>query len=679
MKFKNIFKYAVIAVAAGSLVGVTSCNYLDVVPPEQPGLPDAMKTHAAAMGFLYSCYGGVGDVNAMPTEYTSPMCASTDEFVLPNEQEAAYPSIFAALKNTQATNLSNTHWLWGTLYQYIGQCLLFEEQYEALGRENGVADSEQEEREWLAEVRFLKAYYHYALLRCYGPVPLTLERIPMDSPSSDFPGRSHFDYCVDYIANELDQAAIDLPETRESVYFGRATKVIAKAIKARLLLLAASDLYNGKFPYPEWRNTNYETPGYGYELVSRQYDRSKWQAAYNATKEAIELAEANGHGLMQTYEPEDNVPLSTMNWVPVDFEDAAEKEAFLTKVMLNRYIHTTSQSDNSEILWSLKRVHGNLEDARLPLKIIQNNNKQWYSWGWSVVNPTLNTAYYFYCKDGRLPADSHPDIDYAPKGDWFKRAAGMAEGHEDIINLMKNREPRFYAWIAFDGGNFLNRLKDGEPLTLDFKDSGKQGHDPANEPKNLASTGLLAMKHITPVHSITKELTRTKGLDHPVVMVRLTELYLNLAECAAELANQDRPGADKSYEEIALYNLNQIRKRAGVPELTTNDLGRSVNNPISGTPKRMSLVEWVRQERFIELWDEGQRYYDVRRWVAGSDYFGGGMRMGLTGNTANPSFEEFNTPRVCNPTFTFGARQYLYPVFINEVYKNPQMVQAPGF
>lgn len=47
MKLQNIFRLASVAVASGSmLLGVTSCNYLDVVPPEQPGLPDAMKTHA---------------------------------------------------------------------------------------------------------------------------------------------------------------------------------------------------------------------------------------------------------------------------------------------------------------------------------------------------------------------------------------------------------------------------------------------------------------------------------------------------------------------------------------------------------------------------------------------------------------------------------------------------------
>lgn len=679
MKFNNIFKSMAVVLTVGTLAGVTSCNYLDVVPPEQATLEDAMKTHTDALGFLYSCYNGTTDVNSLPAEYTSPYCSTTDEYVWPNEQEAAYPSVFAAMKNTQTTNLSNITHLWGSMYRFIGQCLLFEEQLTTVGRENNVCTNSQEEAEWLAETRFLKAYYHFVLLRTYGPIPLTLERIPMDSPSDDFAGRSHFDYCVRYLANEFDEAAKNLPDKRDAVYFGRATSVIAKAMKARLLLYAASDLWNGKFPYPDWKNVNYVTPGYDRELVAKTYDRQKWVNAYKATLEAIDVAQQAGHSLMQTYEPEANVPLSTMNWVPVDFDNDAERDAFLTKVMLNRYIHTTSQSDNSEILWSIRYVHGNMAAARMPLKIIKNKDGRWYASSWSVVNPTLNTAYNFLCKDGRLPAQSHPDIDFSPKSDWFKAMAGAQAGHEDIINLMRNREPRFYAWIAFDGGNYLNRLKDGQPMTLNFKSSSAQGHDNVNEPKNLASTGLLAMKHLSPVTSISSELNYSGGTDHPVVMFRMTELYLNLAECAAELANTNRPGADASYADVAKSNLNEIRRRAGAPELTDDQINAVVNNPVNNQPKQMSLVEWVRQERFIELWDEGHRYFDVRRWVAGPEYLGAGVRQGLTGNTVNPTFEEFNTPRNCNPTFAFGSRQYIYPVFINEVYKNPQMIQAPGY
>ncbi len=682
MKFKNIFRYAVVAVAAGSMLGVTSCNYLDVVPPEQPELEDAMKTHKDALGFLYSCYGGLSAESMIPAAHQMVVNASTDEWVLPNEQESAYSTVFAAMKNTQSSALGSTlhNSYWGHLYAYIGQCLLFEQQYDEIGRENGVCDSEQEEREWLAEVRFLKAFYHFALLRVYGPIPLTQELIDMDAPESDFPGRSHMDYCVRYLANEFYEAAKDLPETRENTYLGRATKVIAMAMRAKVLLYGASDLYNGKFPFPDWKNPDFETPGYGTELISRTYDRQKWVNAYNATLEAINLAETYGHSLMQEYETENDVDIHSMDWIPVDFENDAEKEQFLTKIMLNRYIHTTSASENPEILWSIKYEVPYLYSARLPLRIIQKpSTKEWYSLGYSVVNPTLNTVYNFLCKDGRLPAESHPGMDFSPKSDWFKAISGAAAGHEDMINLVRNREPRFYAWIAFDGGNFLSNLRDGEPLTLNFKSNEMQGYQPALQPKNYASTGFLSMKHLNPRSRVTKELSLQSGTAHPVVLCRLTELYLNLAECAAELANPKHPGAQASYADIALERVNTVRRRAGVPDLTESQINSTVSNPVNNTAKQMTLVEWVRQERFIELWDEGQRFFDVRRWAAGPEYFGAGVRQGLRGDVENPTFEDFNTPQVINKTFVFAPRMYLQPLFINEVYKNPQMIQAPGF
>ena len=66
----------------------------------------------------------------------------------------------------------------------------------------------------------------------------------MDTPTSEYNGRFHFDYCVDWIANQLDEAAKVLPANRTVTNeWGRATSTIAKAVKARLLLYAASPLW----------------------------------------------------------------------------------------------------------------------------------------------------------------------------------------------------------------------------------------------------------------------------------------------------------------------------------------------------------------------------------------------------------------------------------------------------
>ena len=92
----------------------------------------------------------------------------------------------------------------------------------------------------------------------------------------------------------MDTAATILPAVRETDDLGRATSTICKALKARVLLCAASPLWNGSFPYPNWKNVNFETPGYGMDLVSTTYDRSKWERALTAAQEAIWAAAKSG-------------------------------------------------------------------------------------------------------------------------------------------------------------------------------------------------------------------------------------------------------------------------------------------------------------------------------------------------------------------------------------------------
>ena len=142
----------------------------------------------------------------------------------------------------------------------------------------------------------------------------------------------------------------------------------------------------------------------------------------------------------------------------------------------------------------------------------------------------------------------------------------------------------------------------------------------------------------------------------------MAELYLNLAECYAALGQ----------EKEAISNLNIIRERAGIRDLTTADL-----------TSEMTITDWVRNERFVELYEEGHRYYDLRRWAIAPEMLKAGTRYGLNGLTLNPSFEEFNTPTLIDQPFKWYDRSYLLPVWsrsdMDELYSNPQMVQAPGY
>ncbi len=148
----------------------------------------------------------------------------------------------------------------------------------------------------------------------------------------------------------------------------------------------------------------------------------------------------------------------------------------------------------------------------------------------------------------------------------------------------------------------------------------------------------------------------------------MAELYLNLAEACAELYMHNGSAADL---QMALDNLNIIRERAGIPAVTTDDLTDD-----------MTIRDWVRNERTVELYREGHRYYDLRRWVECEENLGAGVRKGLdafVSKIEKPTIEQFNKVVTVDGDYRWLDRMYLLPINNNELYMNPQMIQAPGY
>lgn len=312
-------------------------------------------------------------------------------------------------------------------------------------------------------------------------------------------------------------------------------------------------------------------------------------------------------------------------------------------------MQSTPDEGNLEYIWGESPFNELDTFSYLPLNIMQRSGS-WVT-GYSLISPTLYMIEHFYTENGELPAldDAFPD-----KSEWFT-SAGI-DGHPDIIRLCTGREPRFYAWIGFDGGEYTSMIKDGKPLVLDMKSSSAQGRNPQSN-RNYSVTGFLTKKHIEPDISFTQ--TSDANTNYPAPLIRLAELYLDRAECYAELDMTDE----------ALDDLNTIRRRAGVRELKAEDI-----------TAEMPLIEWVRNERCIELFQEGHRYYDVRRWMQAPVLFAAGAREGLNVmEKYDPTFEEFNKRTTIDQPFTWDDRMYLLPVKADEVYSNPQMVQAPGY
>ena len=662
------------ALMAGGLL-LSSCNYLDVIPPAQADFDDTMKDENATLGFLFTAYGYVP--RCQPFDFKAYE-RSSDELISPKDwnnyqQQMAWgtisPSYYMSWNSSQNSDDMN---FWTPGYNWIGYVHHFLSLIDNL-HPTGVTDADKEQ--YKAECYFLEAYYHFRVLAAMGPCPIIESKVDPNITSDRIPGRSHFDYCVNWIVKKLDDAAAVLPATRPTDELGRATSTICKALKARVLLYAASPLWNGSFPYPDWKNTKYDTPDYGKELVSHTYDETKWTRALTACQEALAAAEAAGYKLFDIEAANDKAERDKVGlpFVPGREDDTEENTLFKERVRMFQYLVTATEGDNNnEIIWG-QRIDsdgnngGEATTSRLPNRVIKKSDGSWAG-GWAGMAPTLYTVQHFYTKNGKLPEN---DPNFFPQSEWYTRyyegtsspqATTSLEDENikhDIIKLNGDREARFYAWIAFDGGQYAQKITNGKPLWLNFKNENTNGWRAADS-RNISGTGYLSKKFVDPAITFTSSGSQQSSASRRPY-IRMAELYLNLAECYAAL--------NKTTE--ALKELNIIRERAGFEDLTTADLND------------MSLMDWVRNERFVELYEEGHRYYDLRRWCIAPDRLKAGTRFGLNGLAKNPSFEEFNTPTQVDQPFKWDTKLYLLPIWsrsnYDELYSNPQLVQAPGY
>lgn len=649
MKLLNHIKAlsGVFALSLGTMV--TSCNFLDIVPPEQATLYDATKDADATLGFLSSCYAGI--TNPILTGGTE---SAGDEYVNPplwqnNGQRIAYD---------QSNQNAPADERWTKTWKYIGQTLLF---LQELPKARGI--TELERVEWTAEAYFLLAYYHAEILRFYGPCPITDKLLGINTTPDMYGGRWHYDAAVDWIVDTIDEKVLaghPLPDKRNTNETGRITHVIASAFKARVLLYAASPLWNGNFPFPTWKSkveTEYKGKNYGKELVSTTPDENKWRRALTACQEALEAAQGAGYCLyglnpdgtpnediLSRYET-DNIKLEN---VYIPGENITDE--FKKTVLMLRYLVTARANDgNTELIWGVNKDDDSFITTSMPKRVLKQNNGDYVN-GWSGIAPTLNSIERFYMADGtRLQNPSDSEL--------FKRA-NVDPNRPDIIKMNVAREARFYAWMAFDHGDWSTQYANTKPLKLDIKNSAAHGYDPQNFNRDNNVTGYFNQKFLSPGHvrTVTGSQSWKRG---PRPIIRMAELYLSIAECYAALNDIDN----------AIKYLAPVRKRAGLPELTRQTINDS----------GYDIMEWVRNERFCELWGEGHRLHDVHRWAKGPEYLGAGKRRGLNALVVDPSFETFNTPMAINQPFTWNDRMYLAPLGFEESSKNLNLVQAPGY
>ena len=190
--------------------------------------------------------------------------------------------------------LNNPDGMWNRYFSGISKCCTLLENTDHVNldisrldpdKQVEYANSLKDIRMWRAEARFLRAYFHFELLKRYGPIPIVTSTPSINGNYENTP-RPTMKEVVDFIAKECDIAADTLeltPWRNVNDAFGRATKGAALALKSRLLLYAASPLY---VDFGDTSETNKPT------------DIALWKSAADAAKAVIYL---NQYELASSY------------------------------------------------------------------------------------------------------------------------------------------------------------------------------------------------------------------------------------------------------------------------------------------------------------------------------------------------------------------------------------------
>lgn len=456
-------------------------KYLDQVPNDRITIEQVFQKKGPSEQYLANIYNYVPDESNQWSD--NPWGANSDEMDATWSKYATYE---LNIGNISAGSVLFDRW--GTYYRGIRSATYFINHIDN-NAEILAVDGQQLIDQYKAEARFLRAYFYFLLMRQYGPVVLVGEKeIPADAPAEamQFP-RSPFDSCVDYVVSELDKAAAVLPKVPSSngqpsdIQNGRITVGIALAVKARLLLYAASPLYNGNTEVASLQSKE------GKPLINQTYDAQKWKRAADAAKAVIDL------GLYSLYKDPGNDPVKSYQGV------------FL-------------QAWNSEQIFNRKgNGLGGWDVHCMPRQ----------AGGWCGMGVTQEQVDAYFMSDGQ-PITSSPL--YSETG--FTTVNGVP-----VFNMYMNREPRFYASVTYNNSFFQGgTMTSAKAITFYAGSSnGKNGH-----PTDWTRTGYLIRKNVAPQTNAGSG-GNGQQFQRPICLFRLAEVYLNYVEALNEYdpANAD--------------------------------------------------------------------------------------------------------------------------------------------
>ncbi|HEY6083697.1 MAG TPA: RagB/SusD family nutrient uptake outer membrane protein, partial [Chitinophagaceae bacterium] len=391
-------KTNIYARAAGTLILaiiLSSCNYLSKKPDNLLTSDLIWSSRANAESYLYNIYGYIPETDGGP--YAAVGATDESSISIPGTN----------IRQMVAGNWSpvNTYYdNWSRYYTGIRSSFIFEDNIDHVPASQLGDDLK---KQYKAEAIFLRGYFYWQLLQQFGPFVKLTGALSLNDDFNKYP-RAPFDTCKAYINGLMDEAASDLPLAwGASSDYGRPTKGSCLAVKAQLALLAASPLWNGNPRFASFKNPD------GTALAPAQYDAGKWKIAADAAKAVIDL---------KVYKLFTNLDEGGGAFDPY----LSCRDLFLTHW-------------NDEIIFS---------------------RNSWNYWGYTkCVSPgpggynlydaTQNVVDAFYMNNGRTIDD--PQSGYQETGFAQSNGSNYWEQSKGEWNMYANREPRFYAYIQYNG------------------------------------------------------------------------------------------------------------------------------------------------------------------------------------------------------------------------------------
>lgn len=611
---------------------VSSCDYLGVSDQLAGGLQNTEQVFdnvSYTKRWYANVFAGIPDYSGINSvnvgAFKNPWTGMCDELVVGYGNSSKY--------NNSDRNAANMGFhRYGDCYKYIRQANIFLQKAHPIMTTGTQGDQllEDELTQMKANVRFMRAFYHYLLFEQYGPIILVKDKIYNATEDQDVP-RNTVDEVIEYIDSELTAVASELtqePIFEDKDYRAWPTKGVALAVRAKLWLYAASPLLNGGY-----REALSVTNPDGTRLFP-DYDAGKWEKALAACKDFIDYAEAGRYELYKEYKDD--------NGAVIDPDKSVYN-------LFQKYTH--------EIIWATANndwggMNGDAFDRRIAPRCEKN--------GLGSTGVTQELVDVFYMKDG-FPVSATA---YLPQSTLYQEEGyGTYKDQNDnfskkytnvtVSNRYLNREPRFYNTVFFNGRQW--------PVSCNqvlFYNGGNSGVQEGQ----ATLTGYMLFKRFNRSVSLTNPGVASQF--RPSIIFRLADFYLMYAEAANEVNPNDAR---------VLKYLNLVRERAGLPDIET------LNPAIRGNQELQRAA--IQRERQIELATEGQRYFDVRRWMI-ADKNGEGRQNGYVHgmNVRGESNDKEDFNRIVEASqIVFNRKMYLYPMPDSEMRKTKNLVQNPGW